>query len=185
MVLRRSKLFAIQSIGCSIIFVAFGFLGAYQLLFDRGERTLEDWYLQIGSVVAIPLFSYAAVFIALKLRDKRPYLSVDEQGIFTTWSEYGLIHWNEIRAVKSVQIQASPTTSIRYLIVEPKNLEELLERLPPKAKKRAQKVIKQYGGLGIPIQGLTAKPQEAADAIAEYASQMVLAKAEAPPIAAG
>lgn len=183
MTLRRSKVIGVLSIFACLVFVGFGILALYQLFTDHSERSLEEWIWVLASPLVIAFFSFGAVAIALKLRDKRPLLTVDDHGIATTWNDYGLLAWNDIRLVRTILVQASVTSSVRYLVVEPKNLQDVLDRLPQKAKTRAATAVKLNGGLTIPMHGLTAKPQEAAEAIVEYAGQMIVAKAETPPMA--
>jgi len=79
--------------------------------------------IRIVGIVGCALFSSALIYIPLKLLDKKPGLTISEEGITDNSSavSVGLILWKDIISIKTEQIK-----SIKFFIVDVKNPDEYI-----------------------------------------------------------
>ncbi len=183
MKLSMSKPFALRQIGCSVLLLAISLIMLIGMLSDLSAvQTPKEWFLLVCAFLALPLFGTLIVLSVRKVGDSRPFIEVDDKGISTTYRGYGIFKWSDILSVGMVEIQASLTSKVQFLVIVPKNPGQLISRLDAKTQKGANNAMKQWGGLGIPLMGLGFKAHEIAGSISEYSSQMVLANAAPPPV---
>src|SRR6476661_133853 len=144
--LNKSKI--ILTLIGAIIFIIFGFLflknpESYATSFIRSPEMVR-----IAGIAAVLVFGLCAVFIAIKLFDKKVGLRIDEYGITDNSSatSVGVIDWADIQGIQTIQI-----ASTKMILIMTRSPEKYLERAKNAFSKYALKSNLKYYGTPISV----------------------------------
>ncbi|HVE57819.1 MAG TPA: STM3941 family protein [Pyrinomonadaceae bacterium] len=132
----------------AVIFIIFGFLfiknpASFVTTFIRTPEMVR-----IVGIAAVLVFGLCAVFIAIKLFDKKVGLRIDENGITDNSSatSIGLIDWADIQGIQPIQI-----ASTKMLLVMTNDPEKYVDRAKNAVSKYALKSNLKYYGTPISV----------------------------------
>ena len=99
-------------------------------------------YVKVVSVACIGFFGFCASIGAVKLLDRRPGLSLDEEGITDNSSGFsaGRIKWKDIEGIDTTKIK-----STRLLLIFVKDPQAYLSKMNPIKKMMMTLSIRMYG----------------------------------------
>ena len=132
----------------AIAFIIFGFF-----FITRPESFVTSFIrspemVRIAGIAAVLVFGLCAVFISIKLFDKKVGLRIDENGITDNSSptSVGLIDWADIQGIQPIQI-----ASTKMLLIMTGNPEKYIDRAKNAFSKYALKSNLKYYGTPISV----------------------------------
>jgi len=144
--LNKSKIILIL-IG-AIVFIIFGFLFIKNPESHVTTLIRSPEMVRIVGIAAVLVFGLCAVFIAIKLFDKKVGLRIDESGITDNSSatSVGLIDWADIQGIQPIQI-----ASAKMLLIMTDNPEKYVDRAKNVISKHAMKSNLKYYGTPVSV----------------------------------
>lgn len=108
-----------------MVFVILGLLGTISPEEFISSRYRNPELIRIVSVISILFFGMGTIFIARKLFDNSPGLTIDQNGITnnTNATNLGLIEWGDITGIGTIQLK-----STKFLILYVKKPEKYIDR---------------------------------------------------------
>lgn len=141
-------------LGC-LLFIA---LGVFMLLNAEEMQTRKFspiWIMGFG-VIAVVFFGGICIAVIKKIVDKKPGLSIDENGIWDNSSgvSAGLVEWKDILGLRKVNVSGT-----RFLLIDVQNPEKYIGNVKGGIKRQAMKANnKKYGTpISISANGLSIK----------------------------
>jgi hypothetical protein len=144
--LNKSKI--ILTLIGAVVFIIFGFLFIKDPQSFVTTLIRSPEMVRIAGIAAILVFGLCAVFISIKLFDKKVGLRIDESGITDNSSatSVGLIDWADIQGIQPIQI-----ASAKMLLVMTNNPEKYITRAKNALSKHALKSNLKYYGTPISV----------------------------------